>query len=70
MFPHQISILPIRATYTANLILFDLITRNKLGEQYRSLSECDIYLHLSKGLASGWQETVLCNCIYSPFIGV
>jgi len=51
MFPHQISAPLIRATCPANLILFVFITRNMLGEQYRLLSECDIYLYLSKGLA-------------------
>jgi len=48
-FPHQnpvyASSLPIRATYSAHLIL-DFITRTILGEQYRSLSSslC-IFLH-------------------------
>jgi len=41
-FPHQnpvyASPLPIRATCPAHLILFDLITRKILGEEYRSLS--------------------------------
>ena len=38
---------PIRAAYPAHLILFDLITRTTLGEQYRSLSSslCS-FLHL------------------------
>ena len=41
-FPHQnpvgTSPLPIRATYTAHLILLDLITRIIFGEEYRALS--------------------------------
>ena len=41
-FPHQnpvhASTLPIRATCFVHLILFDLITRTILGEEYRSLS--------------------------------
>jgi len=41
-FPHQnpayVSPLPIRAIYPALLILLDFITRNVMGEEYRSLS--------------------------------
>ena len=41
-FPHEnpvyTSPLPIRATCSAHLILFDLITRTILGEEYKSLS--------------------------------
>ena len=41
-FPHQnpvyASLLPIRATWAAYLILLDFITQTTLGEEYRSLS--------------------------------
>ena len=68
-FPHQnpvyASLLPIRATCPAHLILLDLITRTILGEVYRSLSSslCS-FLH-SLVTSSLLGPNILLNTLFS-----
>ena len=61
---------PIRATCSSHLILFDLITRTLLGEQYRSLSSslC-IFLH-SPVTSSFLDPNILLSTIFSNTLNV
>jgi len=47
---------PIRATYSAHLILLDLITRTILGDDYRSLT-----LNTPRGVLWGPQRVIFCD---------
>ena len=55
---------PVRATYTAHLILLDLITRTILGEKYRSSSLLCSFLH-SPVTSSLLGPNILLNTLFS-----
>ena len=68
-FPHlnpvHTSILPIRATCLAHLILLDFITRTIYGEQQRSLSSTLCSFHHSPVTSSILVQNILLNTLFS-----
>ena len=61
---------PIRATWPANLILLDFITRTIMGEEYRSLSSSLCSLLYSPVISSLLDSTILLSTLFSNILSL